>query len=112
MKQLFQERSQPRIAIPKLLRARLVLLFVLLTAPVLVFLAKFQPSREAWEEYKRAAFARGDSLEWSDQIPLRAPSEVQNFAATPLLRKIGRKGQGAAQEFWAHVNSTGLRDKV
>jgi hypothetical protein len=43
--------------------------------------------RHAWEKYRRAREAKGDSFDWPSIIPPAVPDD-QNFAATPLFTEL------------------------
>ena len=85
-------------------RGGLVFAGVLLSALFGFVIWPHHPSRDAWEQYKRQAAARGESLDWREYAPAPPPPERENFAATPLLRRIGRKGQSDTK-FDMRVNS-------
>ena len=67
----------------------------------------YDRGRTAWEDYKKESATKGRSLEWRDNLPSTPPPEAENFAATPLLRRVGRKGQSSG-DLDAHVTATGL----
>ncbi|MCI0534749.1 MAG: type II secretion system protein GspG [Verrucomicrobiales bacterium] len=85
--------------------------FLVVVSPVVTLFAFFallpDQSRSAWERYKRTHVATGDLVEWTNSLPGSLPPAQENFGATPLLARIGRKGQSDA-EFDANLNATRL----
>src|SRR5262245_5222844 len=67
----------------------------------------YTPSQRAWEQYKTQLAAKGELIDWTNYVNFKMPPESENFGATPLLRRVGRKGQNDP-ELWARITQTGL----
>jgi hypothetical protein len=83
----------------------------LMLALLAVFVCLPDPSRAAWERYKCAQISTGDLVEWKSSLPGPLPPAAENFGASPLLARIGRRGQSDIP-FQTHLNATRLTHKI
>jgi hypothetical protein len=68
--------------------------------------------RRAWNQYREATEARGESLDFASYIPKDVP-ENQNFAATPLLKSFMQPDfQLWTNDFYARAIDTIADDKI
>ena len=72
---------------------RIGVLGLLLVVVVVLGLWNYTPSRRAWERYQAELAAKGELVNWTNYVAFKMPPEAENFGATPLLRRIGRRGQ-------------------
>ena len=78
----------------RLLRWGLVGLALLITLAAMTITEENWRGKRAWENYRRQAAARGESLDWSVYVTNRVP-EDQNFARAPNFSGLnGSEGDG------------------
>jgi hypothetical protein len=69
------------------IRRVLIVLAWIVTIIALLFGEENWRGRHAWNQYRQAAEARGESLDFATYIPKPVPDD-QNFAATPFLKSF------------------------
>ena len=89
---IFANRSGPRLIGGKFLRRGLIALTGLVTLIAAFYTVENWRGYRAWESYKRDMAVHNLPTDWTSPKPLNIPDD-QNFAQTPLLKAIGIKGQ-------------------
>jgi hypothetical protein len=64
----------------------LVIFSVLILGGLTAHLLSEIAAENAWDDYKTAAAARGEPMDWQHYVPLRPP-DAQNFFAAPIAQK-------------------------
>jgi hypothetical protein len=94
------------ISRPRTVRRMIIVVVWIVALVALLFGEENLRGRHAWNQYRKAAEARGNSLDFATYVP-KPVLDDQNFAATPLLQSFVQQSQSSilTNDFYAQIDN-------